>query len=348
MKNNSRRGLFLLAISIILMLSFTTTAQVTTDTTVRWKTVKEVMELKAKEMKPTMVFFYHPDEDTSLIMKENIFTKREICTYLNPRFYPVIINVTDSTIHWLNGKTYYKKPKQEYNSLVFEVFGEHPSIPSLLFFNKESSGIVMKGFRSRYEMRCLLSYFAEEADKTTPYHLWQQSYKVAFPPINMPPMLENPIKWVSLQEALELQKKDPRILLINWYARLNVGSQVMLYNAFENPTVAEYLNKNFYCVRMDAQTKDSLFWDKKYINPAKPDRYHDLARLQLDESYKFPTFVFYNSNKQLLFKQQSYLGPLNFYALVNYMGSGAYKTKKLSEYIKTFKADISIPAKKEE
>jgi thioredoxin-related protein len=340
MKKDFQHLLILSFFSIFLLITPKTNAQVTTDTVVYWKTMEEVIELRSKDPKPTMVFFNMPGKDTCELMLENIFTKREICTYLKPRFYPVIVNVTDSAIQWFNGKTYYRKPGEVVNSIVNEVLGKNPVYPSLLFFNKENSGIAMKGYKSRYEMRSILVYFAEEINRTTPFHLWHQSYQVAYPMINMPKMLDNPIKWHTLSEALELQKKEPKLLFINWYARLNVGSQVMLFNAFENPTVAEYLNKNFYCVRLDAQTKDTLVWDKSYVNLMKPDKFHELARTQLGDSYKFPSFLFYDQNKKELFKQQSYLGPLNFYALVNYIGSGAYKTKKLTEFIKTFKADI--------
>ncbi|MBK7030626.1 MAG: DUF255 domain-containing protein [Bacteroidales bacterium] len=340
MKTDFKRILILAFFSISLLFSPKADAQVTTDTVVYWKTMEEVISLRSKDPKPVMVFFNMPGKDTCTMMLENIFTKREICTYLKPRFYPVIVNVTDSAIQWFNGKTYFIKKGDQVNSIVTEVLGKEPVYPSFLFFSKENSGIVMKGYKSRYEMRSILVYFAEEINKTTPFHLWFQSYQVAYPMINMAKMLENPIKWHTLSEALELQKKEPKLLFINWYARLNVGSQVMLFNAFENPTVAEYLNKNFYCVRLDAQTKDTLVWDKPYFNLMKPEKFHELATLQLGDSYKFPSLLFFSPDKKEIYKQQSYLGPLNFYALINFVGSGAYKTKKLAEYIKTFKADI--------
>lgn len=330
----------LLLLFVFIAFSRGADAQVKVDTVVHWKSVKEVMELQKKAPRPVLVFFYQPGHDTSQLMLEITFTRKELCSYINPNFYAIRIAASDTAIDWLNGKRYLRKKGQEMNELVAHVLGEKAVLPSMVFFNDENTGIVMSGFRSRYEMRCLLMYFGEGVERTTPYHLWYNAYQLAYPQINLPKATKNPVHWISLEEALEKQKKEPRMLYINWYARLNAGSMVMLYNAYENPKVAEYLNKNFYCVRLDAQSKDTLVWNKPFYNEKKEDKYHELARLQLGNSFKFPSHLFYDKQMKLIYKQQSYLGPLNFYALINFLGSGSYTSKTFKDYIKTFKGKI--------
>jgi len=331
---------FFTVLLVIIAFYLPSAAQLKVDTMVHWKPVKQVAELRKTAPRPVLVFFYQPGHDTSQLMLDNILTRRELCSYINPNFYPVRIAATDSAIDWFDGKQYFRKKGQEYNELVAQVLGEKTVLPSMLFLNDEKSGIVMAGFKTRYEMRCLLMYFGEQIDKTTPYPLWFKAYQLAYPQINLPKATTNPIHWISLEEALEKQKQEPRMLYINWYARLNAGSMVMLYNAYENPKVAEYLNKHFYCVRLDAQSKDTLVWGKPYYNEKKEDKYHELARLQLENNFKFPSHLFFDKQMKLIHKQQSYLGPLNFYALINYLGSGSYTSKTLKEYIKTFKGKI--------
>jgi len=314
--------------------------QVRKDTVIQWRTVHEIIELRKTAPRPVMVIFYHPDHDSSMLMLDNVLTKRELIKYLNPRFYSVKINVSDTSVMWFDERVYRKEDTSNYNSIVTNVLGDEVKFPSLLLLNKESTGLVFKGYRSRHEMRSVLSYIAEEVDKTTPYHTWYQAYKVAYPLINLAQNPETPIEWLSLQKALELQKKEPKILFITWYSRLNIGSQVMVFNAFAHPRIRDYMKKHFYCVRLDAQTDDTLYFGKQYINQMKDDRYHDLALLQLENNMKFPSHVFYDRNRKVIFRQQSYLSTINFYALANYIGSGTYKTKGLKDFIKTFKPDL--------
>jgi thioredoxin-related protein len=337
---NSKRFRFLILISIIFLFAKSSFSQFVVDSVVRWKTVNEVMELKKVDPRPVMVFFYNPEYDTSMMMLNNVFNKKEIIMYVNPRFYCVKICATDSLLTWFDQKNYTKNNDSSMNDLIPQILGEKPAFPSLLFYNEENEGMVFKGFRNRYELRCLLVYFAEGIDKTTPFHLWYKSYTIAYPPINLPEKLKSPIQWVSLSEAMKLQKTKPKMLFINWYARLNVGSIVMLYNAFEDPRVAKYMNDNFYCIRMDAQTTDTLFWEKPYTSNKRSDKYHQLALEQLEGSMVFPSLLFFDKNKKLIYRQQSYLGPLNFYALANFVGSGAYLTKSLHEFRKSFKPDF--------
>lgn len=332
-----RRSAFVALISLISIPAF---SQIMIDTSIRWKSVREVMELSKTEPRPTMVLFYKPGDDTSNMLIQTVLNKKEIIMYANPRFYCVKINAEDTAVYWFNQKTYRRTTNSANNDIIAQLLGEKASFPTLLFFNEQNTGAMFKGFRSRYEMRCLLVYFAEGVDKTTPYNLWLQAYNVAYPPLNMPKNLENPIHWISLKEALKLQKTSPRLIFITWTAHLNVGSTVMTYNAFEDPRVARYMNDHFYCVKLDAQTNDTLVMGKVYVNGHKPDRYHQLATAQLEGKMIFPSLLFLDTEKKVVVKQQSYLGPLNFFALANYAGSGAYKTQTLHEFRKSFKPDF--------
>ena len=340
MKNKFPSKITLLILFLAVVPFFSINAQVRRDTIIQWKTVREVIELQRTAPRPVMIVFYLPGHDSSMLMFDNVFTKRELVKYLNPRFYSVKIDVSDTSVLWFDNKVHHITDTSHYNNIANKVLGNEMKFPSLLMMNKENTGIVFKGFRSRYEMRSVLAYIAEEVDKTTPYNSWFQAYQVAYPSINLAQNPETPIEWLSLEKALELQKKDPKILFITWYARLNIGSQVMVFNAFAHPRIRDYMKKHFYCVRLDAQTDDTLFFKNQYVNPMKEDRFHDLAVFQLENNMKFPSHVFYDRYKKLIFRQQSYLSTINFYALVNYIGSGTYKTKGLKDFIKTFKPDL--------
>lgn len=314
-------------------------AQQPADSVIRWRMPAEVQELMKTKPRPIMVFIYYPGEDSSNQMITNTLAGREICTFLNSRFYAIRIKATDkSDIVWMDGKTYSMPADAKLNDLVPHLLGPQPVFPSLLFYNTSTAGFLFKGYRDRYELLCLLTYFSEEIDKTTPYDLWAKAFLKAFPPSGKATTPVTLINWKTLAEVNELQKTAPRPLFIVWYSHFDASSKVMMFNTFEDERNATYLNDNFYSIKMDVQNHDSLFWKKPFIYQ-RGDKFHPLAVEQMDGKLKVPTLLFYTPEGERISILQSYLGPLNLYALANYAGSGAFRTQKLQEFIRTFKAE---------
>ncbi|MBK7214502.1 MAG: DUF255 domain-containing protein [Bacteroidales bacterium] len=338
---NFTRHTFALLTTVVLssVLSFNSYAQQPSDTVIRWKTPSEVQELMKTKPRPIMAFIYYPGEDSSNQMITNTLAGREICTFLNSRFYAIRIKANDkSDLVWMDGKTYSLPADGKLNDLVPHLLGPQPVFPSLLFYNTSTAGFLFKGYRDRYELLCLLTYFSEEIDKTTPYDLWAKAFLKAFPPSGKATTPKTVINWKTLAEVNELQKTAPRPIFIAWYSHFDASSKVMMFNTFEDERNATYLNDNFYSIKMDVQNHDSLFWKKPYIYQTG-DKFHPLAVEQMDGKLKVPTLLFYTPEGERISILQSYLGPMNLYALANYAGSGAFRTQKLQEFIRTFKVE---------
>jgi thioredoxin-related protein len=331
------------AILLVLMCLLTTSlfSQTAGDTLVKWKKVEEVKVLMKTEPRPIFTFFYSEGVDSCKIMLEKTLRMREIYNLLNSKYYCIFIDTeSNDTLQWFDNKTYTTRESASPSSLSAHLLGRKPVFPTVLIYNKETAGFTFRGYTDRYEMRCVLVYFTEDVYKTTPYELWAKAYKHAFPTFGSPDALKSPIQWHPLNEALALQKKHPRPIFINWYARLNVSSFVMLYNTYEDPKLAEYMNAHFYCVSLDAQTRDTLYWDKAYqYIPAKA-KFNQLAVTLLEGKMKFPGLMFFDPQKKLIICEQTYLGPLNLFTMANYAGSGSYKTVSFSDFMKTYKPDF--------
>jgi thioredoxin-related protein len=343
MKLQPNQAVFHFLLLILLGISSPMFSQPAVDTAVRWQTISEVQQLMVKAPRPIMAFFYMPGDDSSRIMLQNTINRREIISYVNSRFYAVKIDATSNdSIKWFDHKTYTRKESNPVNDLIPHLFRGKPVFPSLILYTTETEGFTFNGFKNRYEMRCILVYVAEEINKTTRFDLWLKAYKNTYPTFGPAQPLKSPIQWHSLKEALELQKKKPKGLFINWYARLNVGSLVMLHNAYEDPTVAKYLNEHFYCVSLDVHSKDTLYWDKPYYNEPDKGKFNQLALEQLQDNMKFPSLLFFDKERKLIAMQQSYLEPVNLFAFANYAGSGSYRTMTFQSFIKTFKPGINF------
>jgi len=130
------------------------------------------------------------------------------------------------------------------------------------------------------------------------------------------------INWVTLEEAVELQKKKPKKIIMDVYKKLDKFT-------FQNKDVADYINKNFYAVKFNGEGndeinyKDKTFANKNY-NPAKAktrNSAHELTRYFGVRAY--PSLVFIDENQEFLTIIRGYKNP-----------------QQLELYLKLFKQDL--------
>jgi thioredoxin-related protein len=76
------------------------------------------------------------------------------------------------------------------------------------------------------------------------------------------------IKWMTLDEALEAQKKNPKPIFMDVYTDWCGPCKMLDKNTFHDKTVAEYINANYYAVKFNAEGNDAVTYKgKKYSNP---------------------------------------------------------------------------------
>ena len=70
--------------------------------------------------------------------------------------------------------------------------------------------------------------------------------------------LAQQINWVSLEEAVELQKKTPKKIMMDVYTNWCGPCKMLDKNTFQNKDVADYINKNYYAVKFNAEGNDEI------------------------------------------------------------------------------------------
>lgn len=144
----------------------------------------------------------------------------------------------------------------------------------------------------------------------------------------------NSIKWYTVQEAIELNKKEPRKLLFDVYTNWCYWCKVMDKKTFTDPEVINYINSNFYAVKFNAESKDTIVLDGvKYVNPMNDDDpYHQLAIHLLKGQMAFPSITYANENREFIAVVPGYWQAPDMVNLLRYIAEGRYQQTSWEEY----------------
>ncbi|WP_053990999.1 thioredoxin fold domain-containing protein [Mangrovimonas sp. TPBH4] len=145
------------------------------------------------------------------------------------------------------------------------------------------------------------------------------------------------INWVTLDEALELQKKKPKKIMMDVYTNWCGPCKMLDRNTFHNPDVVDFVNENYYAVKFNAEGNETVNYDgktfsNKNYDPALANRrngVHDLT-LYLKVS-AYPTIVFFDEEGKIL-------APIR----------GYQKPQQLELYLKLFNSDEHVNMKSQE
>ncbi len=101
---------------------------------------------------------------------------------------------------------------------------------------------------------------------------------------------QDAVKWLTFAEAEKLDSADHRPFLIDVYTDWCGWCKRMSAVTFNNQSIARYINKNFYPIRFDAETSDTIYFkNKEYKSNGKVN---ELAIKLLEGRLSYPTIVY--------------------------------------------------------
>ena len=161
----------------------------------------------------------------------------------------------------------------------------------------------------------------------------------------------NEINWMSLEDAVEAQNKEPRKIIMDMYTTWCGPCKLLDKNTFGNNDVATYINNNYYAVKFNAEGNTNVtFKEKVYSNPnydaSKRGRNsrHQLAVFLGVNAY--PTIIFLDENGGLIAPIKGYHNPNQLEIFLKLFASNKYKEvitkEQWEQYQKEFKPSFKI------
>lgn len=161
---------------------------------------------------------------------------------------------------------------------------------------------------------------------------------------------ENEINWMTLEEAIEAQKNEPRKIMIDAYTTWCGPCKLLDKNTFHNPDVVKYINKNYYAVKFNAEGNDEITYKGTTYNnpefvPEKTGRnsMHNLAKYFGIRAY--PTLLFLDEEANVIGPIPGYKTPRQLEIYLTLFKNNDYKnmtTKEVwNDYVTNFEYTFS-------
>jgi thioredoxin-related protein len=149
---------------------------------------------------------------------------------------------------------------------------------------------------------------------------------------------ESLVKWYSIEEALKLNQENPKKIFIDVYTDWCSWCKVMDSKTFSDPIIADYLNKNFYPVKFNAEstapiTYNGLIYENKNSGRRSP---HELAIRLLQGRLAYPSVAYLDEKNELITSIPGYNSPDQIEPILKFYSENHYKTTNLESFRRTF------------
>lgn len=145
---------------------------------------------------------------------------------------------------------------------------------------------------------------------------------------------EGGIHWMSFEQAVAQNDMAPRKIFIDVYTGWCGWCKKMDASTFRDSAVVNYISSNYYAVKLDAETRDTIrFRDKIFVYKAE-FKANELAVSLLNGKMGYPSFVVMDEQYGILTPLSGYQTVPDLMPVLTYFGSNTYKSTKWEDYPK--------------
>ena len=146
------------------------------------------------------------------------------------------------------------------------------------------------------------------------------------------------INWLTIEEANAKLKVESKPVIIDLYTNWCYWCKVMDKKTYNNSNVISYINENFYAVKLNAESKDTVRWANKNFIYNPHNKVNDFALFATRGQLAFPNTIIFGDSNQEPASIPGFMEPKEIEVILKYFGEKVYRTKNFNEYSKKFKS----------
>ncbi len=140
------------------------------------------------------------------------------------------------------------------------------------------------------------------------------------------------IHWMSFEDALKQSATTPKKIFMDVYTEWCGWCKKMDASTFKDPVIVNYINNNFYAVKLDAETKDTITYKSKKYTFVPAYKSNEIAAFLLNGQMGYPTSIYLDEKTDPISAVPGYYTSEQLLPILKYFGEDIYKTKKWEEY----------------
>jgi len=150
------------------------------------------------------------------------------------------------------------------------------------------------------------------------------------------------VAWLTFEEAVALQKENPKKLLIDLYTDWCGWCKRMDKETYSKKEIADYINENFYPVKFNAEQREAIEFSGHIFNFVAQGRrgVHELAAALANNQLSYPTTVFMDEELRIIQRIPGYFRPQQMEPILLYIGGNHFKTTEWDEFKKSNKSSL--------
>lgn len=156
------------------------------------------------------------------------------------------------------------------------------------------------------------------------------------------------VSWMTLDQATEAQKTNPKKILIDFYADWCGQCKLMDKNTFTNSVISQFINENYYPVKFNSEGNETVslmgrtFQNENFTGGKKKGSLHDFTKFMNVSAV--PAVVFLDVNNQPITMLQGGLTAKELEPYLTLISNDEYKKinnrEKWESYLQKFKSKI--------
>ncbi|KXK41614.1 MAG: SoxW [Bacteroidetes bacterium OLB11] len=143
---------------------------------------------------------------------------------------------------------------------------------------------------------------------------------------------------MTVEQVEEKMKVEPKKVYVDIYTDWCYWCKVMEKNTFTNNELIAFMNENYYCIHLDAESKKPYQFNGKQYGLSGNSRTNELAVEWTKGQLSYPTSIFFDEGFANPQPVPGYLDLPTFEMISKYISENKHKSIPFEKYKATFKS----------